>query len=297
MNGGPELTVAIATLDRPEGLARCLDALAAGLERPAEVIVVDQGTTGTDGACAAARAAGLEVVSVQQERRGLAASRNLALATARCPVVAVTDDDCVPSPLWVTAIRRAFGEDPDLAAVTGRVLPWGPESSDLVAVSSRTDTLRIEHTGRALPWRVGTGANFAVQRDWIDRVGGYDERLGAGTNGQAGEDMDLHRRLLRAGARILYNPDSLIYHQRQPRERRRATRASYGRGMGACLGLWLRGGDPGALRVLAHWLLLRAGQAWSGLRRGEWSALGEELLVLRGTAAGLVYGWQEGHRT
>jgi len=296
MNGSPELTVAVATLDRPEGLARCLEALAADPERPAEVIVVDQGKTSVESALAAARAAGLDVVYLRQERRGLAASRNLALATARCPAVAVTDDDCIPAAGWVAALRRAFGEDPELAAVTGRVLPWGPESPGLYAVSSRTATARAEFTGRTVPWRVGTGANFAVRRDWIDRVGVYDERLGAGTRGDAGEDMDLLWRLLRAGARIRYEPDALVYHQRQPRERRLATRASYGRGMGACLGLWLRGGDPGALPVLARWLLLRGGQAWRGLRRGEWSALREEMLVLRGTAAGLIYGLQGGRR-
>ena len=37
-----ELTVAIATLDRPVALARCLDALEVGSLLPAEIVVVDQ---------------------------------------------------------------------------------------------------------------------------------------------------------------------------------------------------------------------------------------------------------------
>ncbi len=36
------VSAAIATLDRPETLARCLDALLSGAVLPAEVIVVDQ---------------------------------------------------------------------------------------------------------------------------------------------------------------------------------------------------------------------------------------------------------------
>lgn len=296
MSGAAELTVAIATLDRPEGLARCLTALATGAQPPAEVLVIDQGEGGIDGVLAAARGAGLEVVHLRQERRGLAASRNLALASARCPVVAVTDDDCIPGAGWVAALGRAFGDDPDLAAVTGRVLPWGPESAGLYAVSSRTGTERAEFTGRALPWMVGTGANFAVRKPWAERAGGFDERLGVGTRGQAGEDMDLLWRLLRAGARIRYDPEAVVHHQRQPRERRLASRSSYGRGMGACVGLRLRGGDAWALPILARWLLLRGGQAWRGLRRGERSALREEMLVLGGTAAGLFYGLLGGRR-
>ena len=292
------ISVAVATLDRPQGLARCLAALAAGEVLPAEVIVVDQGS-GAEGAVAAARAAGLEVVHLRQERRGLAASRNLGLAAARSPWVAVTDDDCVPGPGWIAALAdqsdRSDRSDPsDLAAVTGRVLPLGPETPGLFAVSSRVSTERADFAGRVPPWRVGTGANFAVKREWIERAGGYDERLGAGSPGGAGEDMDLLWRLLRAGARVRYEPGAVVFHERQSWERRLASRSSYGRGLGACCGLWLRGGDLGALGVLSRWLLMRGGMAGRGLRRDGWPALREELLVLRGTAAGLAYGLRGG---
>lgn len=299
------ISVAVATLDRPEGLARCLTALAEGEALPAEVIVVDQGG-GAEKAVAAAREAGLEVVHLRQERRGLAASRNLGLSAARSPWVAVTDDDCVPGPGWIAALDRAARGHPnpsdrsdrsdpsDLAAVTGRVLPLGPETPGLFAVSSRASTERADFAGRVPPWRVGTGANFAVRREWIERAGGYDERLGVGSPGGAGEDMDLLWRLLRGGARIRYEPDAVVFHERQSRERRLASRSSYGRGLGACCGLWLRNGDLGALGVLTHWLLMRGGMAGRGLRRDGWPALREELLVLRGTAAGLVYGLRGG---
>ena len=152
-----DLTVAVATMDRPEGLARCLEALAEGEVRPAEVIVVDQGRG--EGAAPA----GLPVRFLRQERRGLAASRNLALAEASRPVLAVTDDDCVPDVGWVAALDRTLRSD-SFDAVTGRVLPLGPERPDFYAVSSRTSPVPTELTGRALPWLVGTGGNFAAQK-------------------------------------------------------------------------------------------------------------------------------------
>lgn len=291
------ISVAVATLDRPQGLARCLAALAGGEVLPAEVIVVDQGNgrdPGSASAVAAARETGLEVVHLRQERRGLAASRNLGLSAARSSWVAVTDDDCVPGPGWIAALDRALRDGPGLAAVTGRVLPLGPEAPGLFAVSSRSGIERADFAGKVPPWRVGTGGNFAVRREWIERAGGYDERLGAGSPGGAGEDMDLLWRLLRAGARIRYEPDAVVFHERQSRERRLASRSSYGRGLGACCGLWLRGGDLGAFGVLARWLLMRGEMAGRGLRRDGWPALREELLVLRGTAAGLVYGLRGG---
>lgn len=289
------ITVAIATMDRPEALARCLEALAAGEARPMEVLVVDQGRDERTRRVIEAQE-GLSVSWLPQERRGLAASRNLALERAGGPVIAVTDDDCIPSPGWVAALARAFALPDPPDAVTGPVLPWGPEAPGLYAVSSRTRETPAEFRGRSLPWLVGTGANFAARREWIERAGGYDDRLGAGTAGGAGEDMDLLYRLLRLGARIRYEPAALVYHERQPKERRLASRSSYGRGLGACCGLWLRGGDLGALRVLARWVSMRAGLAARALKKRRWEALREERLVLGGTACGLVYGLRGGRR-
>jgi GT2 family glycosyltransferase len=287
------LTVAVATLDRPEALARCLGALAAGEVLPAEVLVVDQGSDERTRQVVEAQES-LAVSWIPQERRGLAASRNLALERARLPVVAVTDDDCVPSPGWVAALDRAFSPPDAPDAVTGPVLPLGPEMPGRYAVSSRTRLSPAEFQGRVPPWLVGTGANFALQREWIGRTGGYDDRLGAGSAGGAGEDLDLLYRLLRLGARIRYEPRAVVFHERQPRERRLASRSSYGRGVGACCGLWLRGGDLGALGVLARWVWMRAGLAARAARRGRWEALREEGLVLGGTVRGVVYGLRGG---
>jgi GT2 family glycosyltransferase len=283
-----DLTVAVATLDRPEGLTRCLEALAAGEVLPAEVIVVDQGRGAAE---VVERIGGLRIRVLRQERRGLAASRNLALAEASRPVLAVTDDDCVPDAGWVSAVERCMqGFD----AVTGPVLPLGPEHPGLYPVSSRISDVPAELTGRALPWLVGTGGNFAARRDVLLQAGGFDERLGAGSPGGAGEDMDLFYRLLRSGARIRYEPEAVVYHERQPRDRRLASRSSYGRGVGACCGLWLRERDLHALAVLAGWIRMRGGFAVHGIRRRRWGTVREELLVLGGTARGLVYGLRAG---
>jgi GT2 family glycosyltransferase len=287
------LTVAIATMDRPEGLARCLEALAAGEVLPAEILVVDQGRDERTRRVAEAQE-GLSVSWLAQERRGLAASRNLALERASHPIIAVTDDDCVPSSGWVAALQRAFSSPDAPDAVTGPVLPLGPEAPGLYAVSSRTRKTPAELRGRVPPWVVGTGANFALRREWIERAGGYDERLGVGSAGGAGEDMDLLYRLLRQGARIRYEPAAVVFHERQPQERRLASRSSYGRGMGACCGLWLRGGDWRALGILARWISMRAGLAAQAAKQRRWEALREEGLVLGGTARGLVYGLRGG---
>jgi glycosyltransferase involved in cell wall biosynthesis len=281
-------SVVISTLDRPASLARTIDALARGTRRPEEVVVVDQGAPGpVEEALAAGRAAGLHIVHVTQERRGLSASQNLGVRTATGPIVAVLDDDCVPDEHWVETIEAVFAAPHAPDVVGGRILPLPPDGDRVVAVSSRTSEQAGEHRWPALPWRVGSGGNFAVRRASYLRVGGNDERLGTGSPGRAGNDIDLFYRLLRDGAVARYEPALLVHHERSTVAERRARRGTYGFGVGACVGRAARDGDRWALRLLGSWFRLRAR---SLRRRRSLAALADEARVIGGTARGLVYG-------
>src|SRR5262249_62023378 len=101
--------------------------------------------------------------------------------------------------------------------------------------------------------RVGAGPNSGVVREGAGRIGGLDDRLGVGTRGAAGEDLDFIHRLLRAGALIRFDPNAVVFHERQSAERRRETRWTYGRGVGACCALWLRQGGLRGVPALGSW--------------------------------------------
>jgi GT2 family glycosyltransferase len=286
-----DITVAISTLDRPDALANCLRALLEGEVLPAEIIVVDQSRDNrTQQVIEGYQARGGPVIYIRHAGHGLGVSQNIAIAHAQCPVIAVTDDDCIPPATWLATIVHAFSSSNQIDAITGRVLPLGPEQAGLYAISSRTSTTRIEFSRNAMPWNIGSGNNFAVKREWLRHIGGNDERLGPGSPGQGGVDMDLFYRLLRAGARIRYEPDLLVYHERTSQTGRLARRTPYGYGMGACCSIWLRQGDRHALRVLVRWLLMRGKRLFDGLRQRQWMLVYEEVLVLQGTLRGLVYG-------
>lgn len=291
------LAVAIATVDRPEALARCLDALAAGSAPPQDVLVVDQGRNPATRAVVEERADRLPLRRLAQEQRGLSASRNLALRETEGDALAVTDDDCVPSARWVAAVVEAFGAAPAIAGVTGPMLPYGPEAPGRAAVSSRASGTRASWHGRPPPWLVGTGANMAVRRDWLERVGGWDERLGVGTRAGAGEDLALLDRLLTAGAVLRYEPEAVVRHERRAPASRRATRWSYGRGVGTWCGLLLREGDAGGATMLARWGALRMRLAAAAVARRRGNELLDEARVLAGTVGGLGHGLRAERRS
>jgi GT2 family glycosyltransferase len=277
-----EVAVAISTRDRPQALERCLRSLSAGRRQPDEVVVADQ-SSGPETE-EVARAAGAR--HLRARPGGLAAAQNDAVRAAAAEVVAVLDDDCVADPGWIEAIAAAFA-DPELGFLSGPVVPLEGEGH---AVATRTSRERRRLDARTLPWDAGSGNNFAFRRAWFDRVGGGDERLGPGAPGKGGLDMDLFRRLLRAGAPGLYEPAAVVLHERTTTAGRLARRIPYGYGMGACCVLWLRQGDRQGLSVLGRWVAMRSGRLARSLARGRWLAVREEALVLAGTARGVVFG-------
>jgi len=285
------VSVIVATRgDRPDGVERCLAALAAGELLPAEVIVVDQG----GGASSPAGTFPFPVHVVRLTGRGLARGRNAGLAASSSPVVAVTDDDVVPTQAWLASACSALASDSALSAVSGAVLPLPDPTGTLVPVSSRTRVDAVTATRSLAPWRLGSGGNLVARRDWLERIGGYDERLGAGSDGLAGEDVDLLHRLLRTGGRLRYEPAVAVRHEQKGAGERRLRRRSYGFGVGAACGIWARSGDASAIAILASWLALRLRLLAASLLRGRAAGVSDELRVLRGTVAGLRYGLRVG---
>jgi GT2 family glycosyltransferase len=284
-----QVSVAICTLGRP-ALARCLRSLAAGSARPVEVVVVDQ----SPNASARPVTEGLEglpnVRHVAHTPTGLGAGQNEAVRRTSSPIVAVLDDDCVADEQWIAQVARLLAPGSALDVVGGRVLPLDEGRADVYPVASRTSTTARGFRDRVRPWDVGSGNNFALRREWFNRIGGCNERLGPGSSGRGAVDVDLFYRLLRAGARVRYEPDLLVYHEQKTRSERLARRVPYGYGMGAACATWLRQRDWYAVRVLGAWVALRTRLLAGALRRRRWISAWEEMLVLGGTARGLARG-------
>lgn len=283
------ISVGVATCGRPEALARCLAALADQTTPPEEVVVVDQDPS--DESRSVTSQSGLGPVRyLEQERLGLSASRNLALRTVGGQVLAVTDDDCAPDPSWLAAINAALERPPPVAGVTGPILPLGEGAPGTFAISLRESDAPVDHTGRVIPWGVGSGGNFAARTSVLRDGGGWDERLGAGSGGQAAEDADLFYRLLRAGSVVRYEPTAVVRHEWQTRARRLATRWSYGHGVGAMCGLYLARGDAYALRMLASYARLHVRPLAGGLRDRDRARAAEHARGLASLGPGLAYG-------
>ena len=285
------VAVVISTRDRVDALRRCLGSLADGRTRPAEIVVADQSTgSETWDLVDELRGESLPARYLRARPGGLGASQNDAIAETSSQVVAVIDDDCVAAEDWLERIAAVFDGDPALALLGGRVLPLGPPAEGRYAVSSRVSAEPRTFGRGTMPWDVGSGNNFALRRNWFERIGGCDERLGPGAPLRGGLDMDLFHRLLRAGGRARYEPGVVVLHERATREGRLARRRDYGYGTGAAAALWFRGGDRSARAVLTAWIRMRTGLLARALAHGRWEGVREESIVLGSTVQGLAAG-------
>jgi len=195
----PLFSVVIPTRDRNETLAPCLDRLAPGAQTlphdQYEVIVAD------DSPLTAAR----ELVTerypwarwVAGPRRGPAANRNVGASIARGEWLAFTDDDCLPSPVWLEAFSLARGPKPEaLEALEGR-------TTCRAGITSPRQTAPVNLEGGVL-W----SCNFAIRRAGFETIGGFDERFPYAHM----EDADLQARLQKAGYMIHFVPEAEIDH-------------------------------------------------------------------------------------
>ncbi len=139
---------------------------------------------------------------------------NEAIALATGDVLAFLDDDVIVNRDWLKSLE-AFFRDSRCQAGQGRIGLSSPEADDpeIQRLVQRYRTIpQLDYNQDIDTVHSLNGANCFVRRELFNRIGGFDERLGPGASGTS-EDVDLARRLIRAGVRIGYARDCLVYHQ------------------------------------------------------------------------------------
>jgi len=205
-----EFTVVICTRNRPEQLADALAGLQEQTYREFEILVVDQSDAPDPRAGDEAR---LSVL--RDEQRGLSRARNLALATTRSEWIAFIDDDCHVEPDWAAELTAAIARHPQVDFISGHVDEGDAPEGDHVAAAARPVSVERVIRGRwTSPEKLGYGVMMVVRRCTAERLGGWDERMGAGTSPfPAAEDVDFAFRFLRAGGAALATPSIRGRHE------------------------------------------------------------------------------------
>lgn len=209
MSGKPAISVIIPTYGRPERLRYCLAALSA-TDYPRdrfEVIVIDDGSRIPPSTVVAEFAKHVNVKLIQQRHAGPARARNLGAKSSCAEFLAFTDDDCAPTPTWLTTIEACLRATPN-QLIAGRVinaLPRNPYSS---ASQSLIDYLVGYFNADFQSASFITSNNIGIARRDFFEAGGFDNSF----RNAAGEDREFGDRWKTLGRVVNFRPELVVEH-------------------------------------------------------------------------------------
>ena len=202
-----QVAVVVTVLNEEQDLPDLLHALARQHLPPAEIILVDGGSS--DGTVALARSFMPQLpqlVILVEPGSNISAGRNRGISAARAAIVAVTDAGCTPEPQWLQELTQSFSEDqaPDL--ICG------------VSTTPRDNSLRacIGSASQAFPIRLGghllfpTARSLAFTRAIWERAGGFPQEM------ETGEDAAFLLTAVAAGAQLAVRRRARVLWQPRP---------------------------------------------------------------------------------
>jgi len=222
----PRVAVVIVSFNTRDLLERCLQAVEAQTEAPAQVIVVDNASSDGSAAMVRERFPGVQVIELD-ENLGFGPANNVGLAEVETDLVLLLNSDAFPEPDVIAQLVEAARRHPG-AAVIGPRLVNADGSRQRSAWPFPTGRRKlVEAVGLHRPLRrtpfyedLGTwdhrserdvaflsGACLLLRTDVIRDVGGFDE-----TFYLYEEETDLQRRIADRGWRVVLSPEATVMH-------------------------------------------------------------------------------------
>jgi GT2 family glycosyltransferase len=203
------ISVIICT-NRP---GRLIEAVRSVLANPQhfELCVVAQGGTWAAEELAPIADSRLRVVA--DPGTGLSHARNIGLTASTGELILFTDDDCLVASDWVDAHLKCYRESPDAVMVFGLVEApnWYTGADGTVPTFDPRAAQGTPRNDRGIV--LGIGANMSLRRSCLEKIGVFDETLGAGGSLCSGEDADLSLRASAAGLLVLADRRPSVVHE------------------------------------------------------------------------------------
>jgi glycosyltransferase involved in cell wall biosynthesis len=201
--GPPVISVIVPVRNNSAELRLCLERLAASSYRQYEVIVVDDGST--DDTASVAALLGATVLSLST-CRGPAVARNRGAQIAQGEYLFFIDSDVCVYPDTLEELRDTFARDPDVDAVFGS---YDTRPSGMNVLSEYKNLFHhfVHQDGREQASTFWSGCG-AIRRSVFLKMGGFS----TGYKRPSIEDIELGRRLHRAGHRIVLNKRIQVTH-------------------------------------------------------------------------------------
>ena len=202
------ISLIMATVGRSDDVSRMIESLATQTDRSIELIIVDQNQDDRLlPHIARGRSLGIDIIHERHSPPNLSGARNHGIRCAKGEVLAFPDDDCWYEPEVIKVIRRRFNDTVEIQAI---VAQW-VEHVKAGASGRESFELSLDDWRRFRGGQANSNTLF-FRKEWFDKLGGFDERLGVGQWYGAAEETDFVLRALNGGVKILYCPTAQVHH-------------------------------------------------------------------------------------
>jgi glycosyltransferase involved in cell wall biosynthesis len=202
-----KISLIMATVGRSKEIDRLIDSLLHQTSSAFELIIVDQNpdTRLEPVLQRLSTSSSFSHKHIVTDQKGLSIARNIAFPHVSHEIVGYPDDDCWYEDGVVGKVIEYFENNPEADGVIGR---WCEMDVDF-------EEGFLLNAGRWRRFRLGISAFSSClffRRGLVERVGGFDERLGVPQWFNSGEEIDLVIRSLNEGASLRYVPNIRIHH-------------------------------------------------------------------------------------
>lgn len=218
-------SIVICTQDRAQELQKTIQSLSRAMEQingNVELLVVDNGAGSQD--VSRTLPPSPDARAIHEPTPGLYAARNRGMNEASGTWLIYLDDDVDIGPGWLRGLTQAVAEQPAAVMIGGRVIlslpnrvpDWlgEPLLPALSCCDYPSDSLMREFD---FPVEYPVGANFAVRRQTLLELGGFDWRLGRkGASLISAEETHLFFRLKAQDEPLWYCREAVVYHRINP---------------------------------------------------------------------------------
>jgi GT2 family glycosyltransferase len=199
------ISVVVPVFNGANSLRRCLEALGASTVKPLECIVVDDGST--DNSVEVAKRFGARVIRTGRQM-GPAKARNVGAKAARGEIVLFIDSDVCVTPSTIERLKKAFLDEPGVAAVFGSYDDTSPEG--FFSEYKNLQHAYVHRSARREASTFWTGCG-AVRKDIFLALGGFQEAFGR----PCIEDIEFGGRLVKCGQRVIVDGSIRVQHLKE----------------------------------------------------------------------------------
>jgi len=216
------LSVVICTSNGHDIIDRAIDSIVHNSAKPVELIIVDQSDDKSKiKDLLETIKADFPIRLLSDTKKGVSRARNLGWKKARSDIILFTDDDAYLDKDVLKCIRESFKTRQYHTGIAGgKIIPEYDEVNSNWSIPEKWSYVLPAYDngdsfGKYPEGELPAGVCFAVRRDVLQKIGGFDETLGpnAGRHHQIyGEDSDVALKVEKLGFDLVYHPGIFAYH-------------------------------------------------------------------------------------